>query len=129
MEMMLDYVDEFSLTEEDGTYVMSLKASGEKFQGLMEKTAEEMGSQNQMMQEAMDQMKVNEVAYTYTVDKETYLPSKLKMKMDSEISMEGETISTNVEMDSTYDQYNEVEEVKVPKEVMEQAQEMPGMSE
>ncbi|WP_226658639.1 DUF6612 family protein [Guptibacillus hwajinpoensis] len=129
MEMLLEYVDEFTLTEEDGTYVMSLKASGEKFQGLMEKTAEEMGSQNQMMQEAMDQMKVNEVSYTYTVNKDSYLPVQLQMKMDSDMSMEGETVSTMMELDSTYDQYNEIEEVKVPAEVVEQAQEMPGMSE
>ena len=129
MEMLKEYVDEFTLTEEKDTYVMTLKASGEKFQGLMEKTAEEMSGQNQMMEEAMNQMNVNEVAYTYTIDKIDYLPVQMKMKMDSEMAMEGETISSVMEMDSTYDQYNEIDEVKVPEEVIEQAEEMPGMSE
>ncbi|MGG1684994.1 DUF6612 family protein [Pseudalkalibacillus sp. NRS-1564] len=127
MEMLKEYVDEFTLSEEDDTYVMTLKASGEKFQGLMEKTAEDMGSQNQMMEDAMDQMKVNNVEYTYAIDKESYLPVQMDMKMDSEMSMEGETISTIMEMNSTYDKYNEIEEVKVPEEVISQAKEMPGM--
>lgn len=127
MEMLKEYVDEFTLSEEDDTYVMTLKASGEKFQGLMEKAAEDMGSQNQMMEDAMDQMKVNNVEYTYAIDKESYLPVQMDMKMDSEMSMEGETISTIMEMSSTYDQYNEIEEVKVPEEVISQAKEMPGM--
>ncbi len=127
MEMLKEYVDEFTLSEEKDTYVMTLKASGDKFQQLIDKTIEEMGAQNDVMQESMDQMKVNEVAYTYSIDKENYLPVQFKMVMDSDMTMESETISMKMDLDSTYDQYNEIAEVTVPEEVIKKAKKMPGM--
>ncbi len=127
MKMLKEYVDEFTLTEENGTYVMTLKASGDKFQQLMDKTVEEMGTQSEVMQQSMDQMKVNEVAYTYSLDKESYLPVQFEMVMDSEMTMDSETMSMVMNLDSTYDQYNEIGDVTVPEEVIENAQKMPGM--
>ena len=127
MEMLKEYVDEFTLEEEEDTYIMTLKASGDKFQQLIDKAIQEMGAQNEMMQGSMDKMKVNEVAYTYSIDKENYLPVQFKMDMDSEMTMDSETVSMVMDLDSTYDQYNEIGDITIPEEVIENAEKMPGM--
>ncbi|KMM38974.1 DUF6612 family protein [Guptibacillus hwajinpoensis] len=128
MEMLKKYVDEFKLVENEGTYVMTMKATGEKYQELLDETVENMGQQNEMLQGFTEQLKVNEVEYTLTIGKADFLIREFQMKMDSEITMEDESISMLMEMDSQFENYNEIEEVTVPEEVIQQAKEMPGIS-
>ncbi|TKD71981.1 DUF6612 family protein [Pseudalkalibacillus hwajinpoensis] len=127
MNMLKEYVDEFKLTENEDTYVMTMKASGDKFQELLDKTVEEMGAQSEMLKGATEQMKVNKVEYTLTIGKDDFLTKEFQMKMDSEMTMEDETISMLMEMDSRFENYNEIEEITVPEEVLQQAKEMPGI--
>ncbi|MDQ0483517.1 DUF6612 family protein [Guptibacillus hwajinpoensis] len=128
MEMLKEYVDEFKLTENEGTYVMTMKASGEKFQELLDETVEDFGTQNEALQGVTEQMKVNEVEYTLTIGKDDFLTKEFRMQMDSDMTMEDETLSMVMEMDSRFKKYNEIEEVTVPEEVIQQAKEMPGIS-
>ena len=46
--------------------------------------------------------------------------------MDSEMTIEDEWISMLMEMDSQFENYNEIEEVTVPEDIIQQAKEMPG---
>ncbi|MBN8207135.1 hypothetical protein JI666_00080 [Bacillus sp. NTK071] len=128
MNMLKEYVDEFTLTENDDTYVMTMKASGEKYQELLDKTVENMGAQSEVLQGATQQMKVNEIEYTLTIGKDDFLTKEFQMKMDSDMTMEDETISMLMEMDSRFENYNEIEEITVPEEVLQQAKEMPSIS-
>lgn len=128
IKMLKEYVDEFKLVENEGTYVMTMKASGEKYQELLDETIENMDQQSEMLQGFTEKMKVNEVEYSLTIGKDDFLTREFQMKMDSDMTIEDESISILMEMDSQFENYNEIEEVTVPEDVIQQAKEMPGIS-
>jgi len=69
-------------------------------------------------------MKINQINYEIIINKETFYPTNIKTVMDMEISAEGETIHLKQNMEGTYSEYNKINEVKVPQDVIDKAVEM-----
>ncbi|KRG11477.1 hypothetical protein ACA29_17265 [Lederbergia galactosidilytica] len=69
-------------------------------------------------------MKFNKVDYEIHIDKETYRLTNLKMIMDYNTEMDGDSVRVVQDVQSEYMNYNEVKEIKVPAEAIEQAEEI-----
>ncbi|OES46240.1 DUF6612 family protein [Domibacillus iocasae] len=69
-------------------------------------------------------MSIEKVDYTINIDKETFETTTVDMIMDTTMEMEGETMQINQVMNADYSNYNDVETITVPEDIVNSAQEM-----
>ncbi|TYS61365.1 hypothetical protein FZC74_03550 [Sutcliffiella horikoshii] len=125
LEMLKDYTDEITMTEEEGHYVLNFEGSGEQFNEMAGMIGGMMGDDmGEMMQEMLSMMTVNQLSYLVHIDKESFYQTKVLLNMDMEMDVDGETISSVQVMDSTLSNFDEVGEITVPQEVIDSAQEI-----
>ncbi len=116
-DKMLDFKSDFTVKEEGKNYVLTLSKGKEDIPSFIEAlkasgedtTAFEMGT-------------VESFEYTYVIDKETFLPSKVLLKLSGTVQDSEFTSPFSVEVDTTYDQFNSVDEIVVPQEIKDNAQ-------
>ncbi|WP_010192598.1 DUF6612 family protein [Bacillus sp. m3-13] len=125
LEMLKDYTDEITMTEEEDHYVLNFEGSGEQFNEMAGMIGGMMGDDmGEMMQEMLSMMTVNQLSYLVHIDKESFYQTKVLLNMDMEMDVDGETISSIQVMDSTLSNFDEVGEITVPQEVIDSAQEI-----
>lgn len=127
LEELAEFQDDFTFEQSGEEYILTLDASGEKFQELMDQQLEKtLGQMEIEAQMALEDMTIHSVNYIIHVDKETFLTNSMDMKMDMDMNIEGETMNIKSDVQADYSEYNEIEAITVPAEVLEQAQEMAG---
>ncbi|UAL48934.1 hypothetical protein K7887_08380 [Sutcliffiella horikoshii] len=125
LEMLKDYTDEITMTEEEGHYVLNFEGSGEQFNEMAGMIGGMMGDDmGEMMQEMLSMMTVNQLNYLVHIDKESFYQTKVLLNMDMEMDVDGEKVSSIQVMDSTLTNFDEVGEITVPQEVIDSAQEI-----
>ncbi|UOQ94200.1 hypothetical protein MUO14_04345 [Halobacillus shinanisalinarum] len=127
LETLQEYVDEFNLEEKENFYILSFSSKGENVQKLIEKTMSESMPEKLLPEDLLKGLTVEKASYTLTINKDTYYPEAIESAVDFTIEMNGEKTSVSQEMSGTYSQFNEVGEIKIPQEVIDNAQEMPGL--
>ncbi|GGF32958.1 hypothetical protein GCM10010954_35170 [Halobacillus andaensis] len=125
LENLEEYVDEFNLEEKENSYLLSFSSEGENVQALIEESVEEMFPEGTMPEDALEGLTVEQVNYTFEVDKESYYPKQLDAEMNFTMNMEGEETSIHQTMSGSYSNFNEVGEIEIPSEVIEQAEDLP----
>lgn len=119
------FKDDFTFEQTDSSYVLKLAASGDKFNELIQKQlAETMPDMMVEEQELLKEMNIEKVNYEIFIDKETFNTTALNMIMDMTMVVEGEEMELAQNLKSTYDNYNEVEKIEIPQEIIDNAQEM-----
>ncbi|TYS70832.1 hypothetical protein FZC76_02755 [Sutcliffiella horikoshii] len=125
LEMLKDYTDKITMTEEEDHYVLNFEGSGEQFNELAGMIGGMMGDgMGEVMQEMLSMMTVNQLSYLVHIDKESFYQTKVLLNMDMEMDVDGEKVSSIQVMDSTLTNFDEVGEITVPQEVIESAQEI-----
>ncbi|WP_436373320.1 DUF6612 family protein [Cytobacillus sp. BC1816] len=125
LKKLQEFVDDFTFEQNAKSYILKLKADGEKFNDFVKETAAEtLPPELAANGEMLDNMKINGVEYEIVIDKENFYPSVLNMIMEMEITAEGQTISMKQNMNGQYANYNKVEAIAVPQEVLDTAVEM-----
>lgn len=125
MEELEAFKDDFSFEQTADEYVLKLNASGEEYQELINEQMEQMlGQMDMEVQNVLEGMTINEVAYEIFIDKETFLPSTMNIDMDLDMEIEGESMNIQSDIQSEYSKYDEIDAITVPAEVVEQAQEI-----
>ncbi|WP_404449740.1 hypothetical protein LG307_08380 [Sutcliffiella horikoshii] len=125
LEMLKDYTDEITMTEEEDHYVLNFEGSGEQFNEMAGMIGGMVGDDmGEMMQEMLSMMTVNQLSYLVHIDKESFYQTKVLLNMDMEMDVDGEKVSSIQVMDSTLKNFDEVGEIKVPQEVIDSAQEI-----
>lgn len=125
LKKLQKFVDDFTFEQDESSYILTLSASGDKFQEFIDDAIQQ--SLTPEMTEGMDvttDMKINKVDYQITIDKETFYPSTLNMNMDMDITVDGETIHLVQKMNGKYTEYNQINEIIVPQEVIDSATEI-----
>lgn len=127
LEELAEFKDDFTFKQTEDEYILTLDASGEKFNELMEqqleKTLGQMELEAQMM---LEDMTIHSVNYVIYVDKESFLTTSMDMKMDMDVNIESEIMNIKSDMQVDYSRFNEIEAITVPAEVLAQAQEITG---
>lgn len=119
------FKDDFTFEQTDSSYVLKLAASGDKFNELIQKQlADTMPDMMVEEQELLKEMNIEKVNYEIFIDKETFNTTALNMIMDMKMVVEGEEMKLAQNLKSTYDNYNEVEKIEIPQEIIDNAQEM-----
>ncbi|PIC99712.1 DUF6612 family protein [Sporosarcina sp. P29] len=123
--MYEEYAEDFTFEETDDEYVLTLIGSGEKFSELMK----EMLDQN-MPAEADEakldnvDMKVEKIDLQFTIDKKTFFTKDFDMDMIMAMEEQGQQVKVTQNIKGTMTKINEIDEIKVPKEILDSAKEM-----
>ena len=127
LEELAEFQDDFTFEQSEEEYILTLDASGEKFQQLMDQQLDKtLGQMEIEAQMVLEDMTIHSVNYVIHIDKETFLTNSMDMMMDMDMNIEGETMNIKSDVQADYSQYNEIDAITVPAEVLEQAQEIEG---
>lgn len=118
--MMAELENEVILTEEKGSYVLSIVLPESALTQMSEAlTSSREGSQEK--QPSLPQIIINSMKVNFEVSKDTYTILKMTIEQDSETGNDENAISqTKVETNS-YSNFNGIESIEVPREVIEGA--------
>lgn len=130
LEMLESFMDDVDFSEEDDYYVFKFEGEGDEFADLTEELIKEnLGEETFAdlgveISEVLEEMTIHSMYYELHIDKETYDTTKVITNMDFDINAEGESLRMNQEMTATYTGINTVDEIAVPQEVIDEAQEI-----
>lgn len=115
------YLDEFTFEQDNDNYILTLEASGEKFTELVKTQVDEMMQTMGAGEEIQMDFVINSVNYLIHVDKETFQTNKLDVVLDMDIEVDGEKMNIEQDVKSTFSDFNKVEEIVIPQEVIDNA--------
>ncbi|WP_281863821.1 DUF6612 family protein [Planomicrobium okeanokoites] len=125
LEQLEAFQDDFTFEQTGDEFVLTLDAAGEEYEKLItEEMGQMLGELDVEAQEIMDGMNINKIYYEIFIDKETYQPNMINMTMDFDMEMEGESVNIQSDMQAEYSNFNGIDEIIVPAEVIENAEEM-----
>lgn len=118
------YLEDFTFEQDNDNYILTLEASGEKFTELVKEQVDE-ALQNMVGAEEIEMdMIINSVNYLIHIDKETFQTNKVDMVLDMDMTIDGETMNMKQDMKSDFSNFNQVEEIVIPQEVIDNAVEI-----
>ncbi|UVI31067.1 DUF6612 family protein [Paenibacillus spongiae] len=118
LEQFKTIAKDMKITEEGSEYVMSADLSGDSMKEMAKSLMSQSGGANEQVAAMLDAMNIKNIKITYGVNKETYLPTKSDVSMTMDMEQEGQSISLDMVMTSTFSKHNEVAEIKVPEEAL-----------
>lgn len=123
--MYEEFAQDFTFEETNDEYVLTLEGSGEKFSELMKDMLEKnmpVGTDQSMLEEV--DMKVDKIDLRFTVDKKTFFTKDFDMDMVMIMEQQGEQIKVIQNIKGMMSKINEIEEIKVPKDILENSIDM-----
>ena len=116
-DAMRNNIDKIDIDEKGGNYIISISKDSEFLKDAMK---QQLASTNTAGAQIEDEVKIENIAVKYIVDKNTYLASSSTVSFDFE--MQGMKMS--MEMDAKMSNINNVTDIVIPEEVLN-AKEIP----
>ncbi|TCP30029.1 hypothetical protein EV207_107125 [Scopulibacillus darangshiensis] len=131
LKSLKGFAKDFKLEEKDKNYVLTYKGKGADFDKFVKKMVKDQMPNMDQFKEAMKNVKYDNVSFTYTFDKEKFLPQEMKMTMNMTVTNpndETQKMKMKVKSSSEYKDFNNVK-VTIPDDVKQNAKEvkMPDM--
>ncbi|NMI04323.1 hypothetical protein HF638_10040 [Paenibacillus sp. SZ31] len=120
LEQFKKIEEDTEVTEEGDNYVINADVSGDNVKELAKAVMEQNGSDAQM-QAMLDQMNITSMKMKYMINKETYLPASTDVNMVMEMEQNGQKMTMDMKMTSTFSNHDQVEEIKIPQEALDSA--------
>ena len=121
LEPLQEYLEKVEFEQDDENYILTLEGSGEEFTSLVQDQVDE-ALQSLTTEENVNlDFTIHSVDYLVHIDKESFQTNKLDMVIDMDMSMDGEMINLNMDAKTNFSQFNEIDEIVVPKEVIDSA--------
>lgn len=124
LNQLKEFVDDFDFKQDEKNYILTLKASGEKFDQFLKDNVKATLPPQMQDEAMMSGISFNKVEYELFIDKESFYLNAMNMVTDMDTDINGQKMNMYIDMKSTYSNYNEVENIEVPKEALENAQEL-----
>ncbi|WP_153732321.1 DUF6612 family protein [Sporosarcina obsidiansis] len=129
METQVDYTiydqfaDDFKFEQTDDEYVLTLKGSGEKFSQLMKDLMEQNlpAGMDEAQLDTISQMNIESIDLEFTIDKKTFITKNFDMDLVMTMEEQGQQVKIAQKMKGDISKVNEIDEIKVPKEVIDGA--------
>lgn len=125
LQMFKDFKDDLKFEQTDDEYILTLNASGDKLNNLVQKLIGDAmpieGAMSEEEQEVFDNMDVKSLDLTIYIDKKTFYTNAFDMDMDLTMKIEEEEMHMVQKMKSVITKINEIDEIVVPKEVLDEA--------
>ena len=125
LKQLQQFVSDFTFEQSDDEFILMLNAQGDKFMSfLLEQIGGSLGEGADDIKKAFEGTNVEDAQYVLTIDKETF--DLTTMVMDLAMTMEMDGMTTKIDQTSTvnYYDFNSVENIVIPQEVIDTAQEM-----
>jgi len=121
LQPLQEYLEQVEFEQDDDTYILTLKGSGEEFTALVKDQVDE-ALQNLTAGENINlDFTINSVDYVVHIDKESYQTTKLDTVIDMDMTMDGETMNLKMDAKTDFSKFNEIEEIVVPQEIIDSA--------
>ncbi|TQR07989.1 DUF6612 family protein [Psychrobacillus soli] len=118
------YLDDFKFEQDNKNYILKLEASGEKFTELVKTQIDEVMQSMGAGEEIQMDFDIHSVNYLIHIDKETFQTNKLDVVIDMDMEVDGEKMNVVQDVKSTFSDFNKVEEIVIPQEVIDNAVEL-----
>lgn len=125
LKQLQQFVSDFTFEQTDDDFILMLNAEGDKFMSfLLEQIGGSLGEGTDDIKKAFEGTEVEDAQYVLTIDKETF--DLTTIVMDLAMTMEMDGMKTKIDQTSTvnYYDFNSVEAIVIPQEVIDTAQEM-----
>lgn len=116
VEQFKSIAKDFKVAEEGDIYVLTADVSGDSLKELAKSMMNQ--ANDPQMEAMMDQMELKNIHIVYGVQKDTYLPSTTDLDMTMVMDAEGEKVTLDMKMKSSYSKHNEIDKIEVPKEAL-----------
>lgn len=121
LQPLQEYLEQVEFEQDDDTYILTLKGSGEEFTALVKDQVDE-ALQNLTAGENINlDFTINSVDYVVHIDKDSYQTTKLDTVVDMDMTMDGETINLKMDAKTDFSKFNEIGEIVVPQEIIDSA--------
>ncbi|WP_181349496.1 DUF6612 family protein [Thalassobacillus sp. CUG 92003] len=127
LDLLKDYVDDFTMEEDDDHYTLSFSSKGDNVKQLIEETMKQALPEDQWDDQMMDAVTVEQLSYTFKIAKDTHYPESFDMAMEFTVDENGETSTISQKVNGDYSKFNEIGDIEIPQEVSENATEMPNL--
>lgn len=125
IKRLQSFIEDFTFDELEDGYSLTLNASGDKFNDFIQETLKEtLPAELTANNEALQNIAIHSVKYDLLIDKETFLPKTIDVSMEMEMTIEGQTIKLKQDMKGDYSEHNNIEEIMIPQEVIDTAEEI-----
>ncbi len=125
MSMFQKFADEFKFEQTDDEYILSIKASGEKFNELFKEVASDNMPPEMNLEEGgediLESMNVKSVYYEIFIDKKTFHTNSFNMDLDLTADIDGEEMHMIQKMTAEISKINKIDKIEVPQEVLDNA--------
>ncbi|AZB44336.1 hypothetical protein CEF21_19705 [Bacillus sp. FJAT-42376] len=109
---------DLNMTENENEYIISIDGAKEEvlslYSDMVNEAAAALGTNS-------ESVKITGLKMSYTIDKKTFLQKASVVDLNMTTNLDGKTVTMNQSMNGTYDKFNELNSLSVPKEVMDTA--------
>ncbi len=124
LELLTKHAEHLLLEEADSHYIVTIEGSSDILQGFAEEMNRIMSDDlSAEMDHMMSMADIQELDYTLYIDKETFLQTQMDMTMVFELNTEGESMKILTTTNAVFSNFDEIEEIIVPADVLESATE------
>jgi len=117
IEQFKSIAKDMKVTDEGDKYVLTAEVSGDNLKELATSLMNQAGGDPQTAA-MMEQMNIKSINIEYGLQKDTFLPTATNLDMVMEMEAEGQKVTLDMKMKSTYSKHNEVSKIEVPKEAL-----------
>lgn len=121
LEPLQEYLEKVEFEQDDENYILTLEGSGEEFTSLVQDQVDEALQSLTTIENVSLDFTIHSVDYLVHIDKESFQTNKLDVVIDMDMSMDGEMINLNMDAKTNFSKFNEIDEIVVPKEVIDSA--------
>lgn len=126
LEQVDTYIDDFTMEQTNDTFIFTLKSTTEQFQRHIIEEMRFFKRLNSTGAQKMDENDVDhteQVDFSFTIDKETYHILSFDIEVHTEMTENEEATTVTTSIGVEFSNMNEVEDITVPKEVIDEATE------
>ncbi|MDN4495209.1 DUF6612 family protein [Ureibacillus aquaedulcis] len=126
LKQLQTFIDDFKFEQTDSEYILTLNAASEEFSDfiLEQMQLSEMLGMTEEDKQLFENISFDTVNYVISIDKETFDIHKMDTVVDMTLEIEGEAITVNTDAKIAFNNFNGVEDITVPQEVIDQAVEI-----
>ncbi|MFF2753844.1 DUF6612 family protein [Psychrobacillus sp. NPDC058041] len=119
LKIIESYLDDFTFEQDNDNYILTLQASGEKFTDLVKTEMED--ALKSIDDEVNMDMTINSINYLIHIDKKSFHTNKVDVVFDMDMTINGEKRNIKQNVKSDFSNFNEVNEIVIPQEVIDNA--------
>ena len=119
LAMLQSFIEDFTFEQNDDQYILTLDASGEKFNDFVLEQALGTGAVSTEDQAVLESIKFDDMKYVLFINKETFDTEEITMNMEMTETASGETVVMNTSM--VFTNFNGIDAIEVPQDIIDNA--------